>query len=169
LARIAQFKPPPARLLDVGCFGGHFLLTALDNGYEVEGVEAADAVAQYVRQKTGLRITSGLYAPELFEPEQFDVITMMHVFEHVLDPTDLLKSARMHLRPGGLLAIDVPSLWNPVMLVYGRTRLRLLVENRMSGLSAVLPQHYAFYQPATLRRTLKRHGWEVAHLATGRY
>lgn len=166
--RIERHKAPPADLLDVGCYGGHFLQIAQAAGYSVHGVEAAEEVAAYAREKTGIGITSGAYGKDLLDAGSFDVITMMHVFEHVFDPSDLMEAARHHLRSRGLLVIDVPSLWNPVMLVYSRMRIRRLAE-RFSEFSAVNNQHFAYYQPRTLQRMIERHGFRVVEIATGRY
>jgi SAM-dependent methyltransferase len=39
---------------------------------------------------------------------QFDVITLFHVFEHLTDPLDLLKTAYEKLKVGGKIIIEVP-------------------------------------------------------------
>jgi SAM-dependent methyltransferase len=38
----------------------------------------------------------------------FDVITLFHVFEHLTDPLGLLKIAQDKLRPGGKIILEVP-------------------------------------------------------------
>jgi hypothetical protein len=41
-------------------------------------------------------------------PGSFDVITMIHVLEHIIDPIAVLETLRLKLAPGGLLLIEVP-------------------------------------------------------------
>lgn len=40
--------------------------------------------------------------------DQFDVVTLFHVFEHLTDPLDLLKVAYDKLKVGGKIVIEVP-------------------------------------------------------------
>ena len=40
--------------------------------------------------------------------DELDVITLFHVFEHLTDPLDLLKTAYDKLRVGGKIIIEVP-------------------------------------------------------------
>jgi len=40
--------------------------------------------------------------------DDFDIITLFHVFEHLTDPLDLLKIAHQKLRAGGKIIIEVP-------------------------------------------------------------
>ena len=168
IARIREHCPPPARVLDVGCFGGYFMTMLKSAGYDVHGVEASEAIASYAREKTGLPIKAGMYVKEMFGHEEFDVITLLHVFEHMPDPVDTLSIVRYHLRHGGFVVIDVPSLRNPLMLLYSLTRINYIV-TRFRAWSAINPQHIAYYRPDSLRRVLGRAGFRVVEMATGRY
>ncbi|MBT5804444.1 MAG: class I SAM-dependent methyltransferase, partial [Gemmatimonadetes bacterium] len=44
-----------------------------------------------------------------FAEEQFDVVTMWGVLEHLLEPRQLLRQIRDFLTDGGLLVVEVPS------------------------------------------------------------
>lgn len=42
--------------------------------------------------------------------EQFDVVSLIHVFEHVLSPIELLKSVKERLRTQGVVIFQVPNI-----------------------------------------------------------
>ena len=61
-----------------------------------------------------------------FDPDSFDAVTMLAVFEHI-DPaalTRLLADIRRVLRPGGILALTTPASWtDPILRVLASLRL----------------------------------------------
>ena len=52
------------------------------------------------------------YCIEFFDnmSEQFDVITLCHVIEHVYDPVKVLKACFTLLKPGGVLWLETPNI-----------------------------------------------------------
>src|SRR5581483_1316461 len=106
LRQLAPFASA-GRLLDVGCSTGALLAAAQQHGYEVAGVEVNQAAAQYARQRTGAPVATGSLESEELPERSFDVITLNHVFEHVVDPPALLARIQALLKPGGLLFIGV--------------------------------------------------------------
>ena len=46
-----------------------------------------------------------------FEAGSFDTVLLMHVLEHIEDPSLALREARRVLRPGGTIVIAVPFMW----------------------------------------------------------
>ena len=99
-----------AKLLDIGCGSGGLLRAAKKAGFEPTGVEP-DAEALKVAASEDITVRPGTaedLPPELLG-EQFDVIVMSHVLEHVLSPTTALQNVRSLLRPGGLAIIETPN------------------------------------------------------------
>lgn len=45
---------------------------------------------------------------DLHEDDQFDVITLFHVYEHVTQPVAMARTLKRHLAPGGRLIVEVP-------------------------------------------------------------
>lgn len=94
------------RLLDYGCFNGHFGLALLKHkNVDYYGVDKnADAVkesSQYLR-------TSVVRDSLAFEDNFFDVVTIFEVLEHVHDQDFVLRELRRVLKPDGLLLASVP-------------------------------------------------------------
>jgi 2-polyprenyl-3-methyl-5-hydroxy-6-metoxy-1,4-benzoquinol methylase len=100
--------PPRGVLLDVGCGDGTYLRTMRDLGWKVRGLEP-DARAASVARAQGLDVIEGAVESSLRDREAYDVITMTHVIEHVVDPAQALATLRDALRPGGTLLLITPN------------------------------------------------------------
>jgi len=93
--------------LDVGCGWGAFMLTLRDEGMDVSGIEICRKMAFRGRESLGLKISTD---PIEDCPETgFDVISMMHVFEHMPKPLEALNQVIRRLRPGGWFIGIVPN------------------------------------------------------------
>jgi polyprenyldihydroxybenzoate methyltransferase/3-demethylubiquinol 3-O-methyltransferase len=118
----SQPKPPPTsnlRYLDIGCGGGIFAesaarlastgsVTAIDPSPEVLAVAKAHA-----RRDPGLqgKLTyintsiEGLPLPKSTE-EQFDILSLFEVIEHITHPAEFLDSCASFVKPGGWLIMS---------------------------------------------------------------
>lgn len=155
LAQVSVDGTRKGALLEIGCGNGFFLEEALRQGFEdVRGVEpSADAVAQASERVRPL-ITCDVMRPGLFAPEQFDVICMFQVLDHVPSPANLVDECRDLLRPGGLILCishDVEAL-----------SARLLRE-----LSPIVDiEHTCLFSLMTVSLLLTEHGFELKQKGT---
>jgi len=110
--------PESGRLLDIGCGNGAFLRAcsrALPDwvfcGSEFDTRHRATVEA--------IRGVERLYSGSLAEiPGAFDVISLIHVLEHIPAPTAFLKQVATKLKPGGWLVVEVPDCCiNPFFLL----------------------------------------------------
>lgn len=106
--RHLPFLTSGSRLLDVGFGNGAFLELARDIGWTVSGADP-DPVAVSLAKDAGLDVREGDISAFNDQREQFDVITLNHVIEHVHDPVATLRCAQALLKPGGLLYIGTPN------------------------------------------------------------
>jgi len=95
-------------ILDIGCATGVFLAAGSD-AWEKTGVELSAYAADYARQRFGLRVHTGVLEDTPLEEQQFDVVTMWDVLEHLHDPLGSLRRVRALLRPDGVLVARVPN------------------------------------------------------------
>lgn len=96
-------------ILDVGCATGLFLHEMALAGWQVAGVEPIAAAAEYARTHLGLNVFQGWLGQAPYPDKSFDVITFWDVLEHTYSPlTELMQTAKL-LRPGGLVAINIPN------------------------------------------------------------
>lgn len=105
------------RLLEIGCHRGAFLsvVSSLAPHYESHGYDLDPSYATLIQQICG----PGTYHHgDLGQvPGTFDVIVLIHTFEHIQHPGAVLKTIDQLLSCNGLLVIVVPDvLSNPVDL-----------------------------------------------------
>lgn len=162
LATVARYYPGKSfRILDIGAATGEFLDEARRLGHHIQGIELSESARHTANTTLGIEL-SGIELHKLPEEEQYDVIHMNHVFEHLPDPTMALVACHRLLRTDGLLLIEVPQQINNDL---DRLKMLLHLATRPM-LSAYSLHHTFFFTPTTLTRLLERHGFEVRYLAT---
>ena len=100
--------PATGRLLDIGCGNGAFI-GAFSNampGWTLAGTELSDTNKATVE---AIRGVEALYTCALADtPGCFGMISLVHVLEHIADPTSFLRTVAAKLEHGGTLFIEVP-------------------------------------------------------------
>jgi len=141
--------PRHGELLDIGCGTGNFLLAARDAGYRVTGIELDRNAARFAKERLGLQRVFPLAISEFaaqHSQEEFDVATFFEVLEHQAAPVEFLRTVRMCVRSGGLIALSVPNrerwLTGPDVLDYP-------------------PNHFLRWNTAALKKFLGTEGFEV--------
>lgn len=142
-------------VLDVGCMYGYLLQEAREMGVSrAEGVELADAPAQWAREH-GCTVFGGtLEAYASGRPAAFDVIVVQHVLEHIRDFDGFVRTAMSLLRPGGRLVLCIPH--------FGSRTQRWF---RRSWGWYQLPVHLQHFSPAAIRVLADRHGADVEEIS----
>ncbi len=110
--------PLKGRLLDIGCGIGSFISawSRLIPGWSLCGSEVSENCRARVESIPGVE---NFYTCDVNEiPDSFDVISLIHVLEHIPSPFDFLQRVRRKLKPDGLLVVQVPDCeQNVVMLL----------------------------------------------------
>lgn len=102
---IEKKHPQKGRLLDIGAGTGDFLFEAKKRGWKVKGIEPAKKAREIAFEK-GIKLSEN---SSHFKSEQFDVISLWHVFEHVHDLKTQIIELEQLLKKDGLLIIAVPN------------------------------------------------------------
>jgi 2-polyprenyl-6-hydroxyphenyl methylase/3-demethylubiquinone-9 3-methyltransferase len=93
--------------LDIGCGAGLVTEPLARMGFTVTGIDPAEeniAVAREHAGQSGLTIDYRSTTIEVLpESEQFDLVTLLEVVEHVPDVGAIIQAAAARLKPGGLL------------------------------------------------------------------
>jgi 2-polyprenyl-3-methyl-5-hydroxy-6-metoxy-1,4-benzoquinol methylase len=155
---INTLQPTKGSLLDIGAGTGDFLSVAINNGWQIVGVEPSDK-AKAIAIKKGISFVEN--TSEL-ENHSFDVISMWHVLEHVPDLDNQIKELKRLLKPNGTLIIAVPNFKSFDANHYGKfwaaydvpihfwhfskTAIKLLFEKEAMTLEKILPMKFdSFY------------------------
>lgn len=101
---------PPGRLLEVGASSGHFTAVLQRTGWDVTAVEIDPSAASLL--KANVVIVGDIEDPLILDQTEgpFDVILLMHVLEHLVDPWSTLRNLRRLLAPGGHVLILLPNV-----------------------------------------------------------
>lgn len=99
----------PIRVLDIGAFDGRFL-SAIPERSQRFAIEPSSGGQEKLAGKGIEVIKPFLTEPTQSEFEQFDLVTMFDVFEHLPDPIQGTKCSLSYVKPGGRLVIGTSNL-----------------------------------------------------------
>ena len=147
--RLRKNIPFPAKILDIGCGTGDRLELLRKAGCDVYGVETSDQALHAVNHFK-LRVFKGLLEDARYESNQFDIITLYNVLEHIHSPRKILKEIRRILKPGGRLVVEVPN---------NRSLQARFFKSRWAA--ADVPRDLYYFDASTLTKLLQASGFEV--------
>jgi SAM-dependent methyltransferase len=105
LEQLGLLNPnPTTSVIDIGCGAGEFLHSLSEIGFtQLLGVDPH--LTSEIRYANGLVIKNN----QFHEVDgQYDVVTMNHSFEHVVNPLSVLQKCRSVLKGGGFCCITTP-------------------------------------------------------------
>jgi len=133
--------PDAGSLLDVGCGNGGFLKAchpALPE-WDLQGSEVDDKYKAHVEALPGV---TRMHAAPLDEiPGTFDVISLVHVLEHIPDPAGFLGQLTDRLKPDGVVFVEVPNC-------------------RANPFSLLIADHASHFSPQSLAGVARRAGMD---------
>ena len=114
-----------ASLLDIGCGTGGMLRSARERwpAVEIQGIDPSeDAVARCRGYGFDVQQVSDMTRVQLERPRTFELVTIIHVAEHLVEPVNLIGSAAELMDDDGLLYLDVPNVmsgrWNSTNFIH---------------------------------------------------
>lgn len=150
------------RYLEVGCGPGYTLKSLESLGWQAHGLEISDHAADFARRHLQLPVVTGnIETVEDFRPNQFDLVYMGDVIEHLRSPSATVAKFARLLEPGGLLVLALPSTLNLPAMRAGQAAYGLLGRQRKMDLP---PYHLYEFTPRTIRALLQKHGFKVVDL-----
>jgi SAM-dependent methyltransferase len=138
------------RMLDIGCDMGFMLEVAKTDGFtELHGIEPVPAARSVAETIEGSLVTGKFFEQTTYPADYFDLITLIHVLDHLYDPRIVLRQALKNLRPDGLVLAVVHNV---------RSLLGLLLGERFPIFNLY---HHYFFDKNTLAELFRRQGYEV--------
>ncbi len=104
-------------LLDIGCGNGNLLrsFAKIRPSWSLAGLDVDDKNRDSIEQ---IENVEGFFTRLDELDADFDMITLLHTFEHIIDPGDYVWKVRDKLKRNGLLLIEVPNYrQNPFDLI----------------------------------------------------
>ncbi len=113
-AMLARLAVQEAEILDMGCGGGGNLGMLARFG-RVRGVEMDPGARAVAESRQACLVVDGQLPDQIpFGSEQFDLVTLLDVLEHVADDSGSVRRLAERLKPGGRIVVTVPAymfLW----------------------------------------------------------
>jgi 2-polyprenyl-3-methyl-5-hydroxy-6-metoxy-1,4-benzoquinol methylase len=104
---IKDLPVPNKKLLDFGAGQGHFVKTALDHGWQATGTELSPAAIKAAKDNLNVTLIDSL---QNLESNDFSVITLWDVIEHLEDPKATLLELSKYLHPKGYFIIETSNI-----------------------------------------------------------
>jgi 2-polyprenyl-3-methyl-5-hydroxy-6-metoxy-1,4-benzoquinol methylase len=154
--RIATLRPNAKSILDIGS-GRGWMLYFLKKYFKFErtaGTQIAENAYRFSKEKLQLEI----YNADLLKldfSEKFDVVSILHVLEHVKKPEAYVEKMYELLNDKGLLFLEVPNYnaWS-----------RILTNQHWLALD--LKHHLFFFTPSSLTNLLLKYNFKIKKIRT---
>ncbi|MBS1651280.1 MAG: class I SAM-dependent methyltransferase [Bacteroidetes bacterium] len=148
--KLVQKHVSRGTILDYGCGTGMFLNVCSRVGWTCFGIEP-DSGARKIASEMGLKT---FLSKENLENEcgsqRFDVITLWHVLEHVVDLEKTLAFLKSKLNPNGVLIIAVPNYKSYDAEYY-----------KEYWAAYDVPRHLYHFEPKTISALLQKHNFKL--------
>lgn len=140
----------PGRVLDIGCGRGWMLNFLKMEEWEAYGTELSSESSHFAREHLKLNVIINKVEECSFPSSHFDVVTLWHTLEHLLEPFRTLEEVSRILKGDGLLIVEVPN--------FGGLQARIF-RNKWFHLDS--PRHLYHFDDKTLTKYLEKTGFKV--------
>lgn len=140
-------------VLEIGASLGIFLNIWKESGWKVSGIDPNKNSSIFAKEKYNIDIIPSTIKEANLEENQFDVVIMLHVIEHMGDPAEELKIIKRVLKPGGILVVETPRYDSLLFKCLGRRERSLSCDG-----------HIFFFTTGTLQELMKSCGFDVMQL-----
>ena len=145
---IAPHLPSPdMRILDVGCASGRLLANLRERGFpNVTGLDPSPACAATAARLYSIDVRTMTLGGIAATAEQFDLVILVGVLEHLRDLESAFGHLRSLLSPSGLVYVEVPDV-------------TAFADWPNAPYQDFSTEHINFFSPTSLSNLMLRHGF----------
>tara|TARA_B110000971_G_scaffold167504_1_gene171706 strand:- start:114 stop:878 length:765 start_codon:yes stop_codon:yes gene_type:complete len=141
-----DLKKKKRDILDFGCGFGWLLKSLNNNHWNKYGLEI-DYFARQIAQKNGIKTFSSI---KKLSKKKYDVVTLIHVIEHLREPISNLKKIINKIKTKGYIVIETPDFDSAMARKYN-TKFRLLHDKT----------HISLFSSESLMRLMRDLGLQI--------
>ena len=153
LKRALLFVDEREKLLEIGCGNGYFLKKAKEAGFKnVYGVEPCKDAVNQADLAVRKNIINDVFQDGMYQEHSFDLVCVIHVFDHLMSPDEVLRTIRKILKPKGyILAMS--------------HNVRFLLTKTLGERSPMYDiEHIYLFDKRTLSNLLHKNGFKVLYV-----
>jgi SAM-dependent methyltransferase len=147
---LAENFPGRGTLVEIGSGLGCLLNFFREDSWNTIGIEPNAGLCLFAQEEFHLTIVPGTLSDANLGSASADVVTMIHVIEHVPDPMSIFHEVHRVLRPGGWFVVETPRYDTLMFRLLGRRERSLSCDG-----------HIYFFTTETLARMATRAGFKV--------
>ncbi len=146
------------KALDIGCGEGFLLKTLDEHGFDALGTDfSRHGIMTHNPELAGHFFQSNIeeYLEQVDSLREFDVISLLHVIEHVRHPKKLLETLKSKMHPNALLVIRFPN---------DNSKLHQYIQEHTETADqwwVASPDHISYFNHDSMSRLLAKFGFEV--------
>lgn len=148
--------------IEIGPGSGTFMKMLSSLGIYTVGIEADTEAVSWIRDNLGVTVYEGFF-DEIYElkkekwiREQFDLVAIIHLLEHIIDPVNFLKKISTIMSENGKVIIEVPNGLYPF-------------SDEKDWQHYCDPGHLYYYSINSLNKIIIRSGFKIMQITVNTY
>lgn len=142
------FEKTNRNFLDIGCGLGDLLSFAASDGWNITGTEISSTATIQANKALSNKVLMGDILSLNLPENYFDLITIYHVIEHLIDPIPTLEKIRTLLKPEGIAFIETPNIGSLGAKIRGKKWSHIIP-----------PEHITYFNISSLKYALQNSGF----------
>ncbi|MGA2916335.1 MAG: class I SAM-dependent methyltransferase [Sedimentisphaerales bacterium] len=153
LKRAGSLMDNKDNLLEIGCGNGCFLKKAKEFGFKnVYGVEPCKNSVEQADQEVKRNIVNDVFYEGLYKDNFFDLVCVIQVFDHLIDPNDVLRNIYRVTKEDGYILVISHNVKFILTKILGEKSPMYDIE------------HIYLFDKITIRKLLEKHGFQVIYV-----
>lgn len=165
---IEKIHPSKGSLLDVGCGYGNLISYAKKRGWQSLGYDIDCVAVKRISKRINVEILCGDFTELKFNSEKFDVITMIHVIEHLKHPVEYLSLISELIQKRGVFFLALPNIRSRAAITKFYLE-RMGFRKKWRGNYYDTAHHLWYFDPKSIRFLLQKLGFKVVEVRSGRH